>query len=70
MSLNESAIKFGEYCKSVGLYLKTSLTFGLDVLPNGYTTPLYFTPKELLQLKGSPAQSESHLRLVLKQVFH
>lgn len=30
----------------------------INVLPNEYTTPLYFSPEELLQLKGSPAQSD------------
>ncbi|XP_062569991.1 actin-histidine N-methyltransferase-like [Saccostrea cucullata] len=30
----------------------------INVLPNEYTTPLYFLPEDLLHLKGSPAQSD------------
>jgi len=32
----------------------------LDIMPDTYTTPLYFTPDELKLLKGSPAQSRLH----------
>ena len=32
-----------------------------EILPQSYTTPLYFTSEELQLLKGSPAQSK-HLR--------
>ena len=45
------------YGNAVGAILWMSLTFDLDVLPNEYTTPLYFSPQDLTRLKGSPALS-------------